>query len=77
MKSKKNIMRQKLLLKLLKERREKIGLLQSELAKKLSIPQQMVSKIESGERRLGAIEIIDYCEALGMDAGDLLKQISK
>jgi transcriptional regulator with XRE-family HTH domain len=45
------------LLSLLKEARLKAGLSQSQVAKKLGKHQSFISKCESGERRIDALEI--------------------
>lgn len=47
--------------------REKAGLTQVELAKRLTVPQSFVSKVETGERSLRAYELFDYAYALGVD----------
>ena len=47
--------------------REKAGLTQVELAKRLNVPQSFVSKVETGERSLRAYELFDYAYALGVD----------
>lgn len=60
--------RYKKLREYLKEERSKRGLLQSDLANKLGVHQQMISKIESGERRIDVVEFICIAEAIGLDA---------
>lgn len=48
------------------------GLTQQELAEQLSVPQSWVSNIESARRRLGVIEALDICSALGVDLSLLI-----
>jgi len=55
---------------LLKEARIKAGLKQSELADGLGIHQQIVSKYETGERRLDVGEVLEVCNALGLSFVD-------
>lgn len=43
------------------------GVSQVELSRRLEKPQQYVSRCEVGERRLDAVELIEWCEALGAD----------
>lgn len=57
---------QERLLKFLRDEREKAGLAQVELAKKLGVPQSCVSKVESGERRVDLVELQNICKALGI-----------
>ena len=47
--------------------RQAAGISQADLARKLGQRQQFVSKYESCERRLDAIEFIDICRALALD----------
>lgn len=47
--------------------REKSGLTQSEVAKKLKRPQSFVSKYESGERRLDLVEFLQICKVLAVN----------
>lgn len=49
---------------LLRKKREATGITQIQLAKKLNISQTIVSKIETCERRLDIIELIDICSVL-------------
>jgi transcriptional regulator with XRE-family HTH domain len=51
---------------LLKVLRTKEGLSQSDLARRLGLPQSYVSKYETGERRLDFVETVQVCEALGI-----------
>jgi transcriptional regulator with XRE-family HTH domain len=60
------------LLRLLRAGRKTAGIPQADLAKQIRKSQQFISKYESGERRLDAIEFADICYALGLDPGDLL-----
>ena len=54
----------KLLCKLLREARDKAGMTQEDVAKRLKRPQSYVSKYESGERRLDVIEFLRVTKAL-------------
>jgi transcriptional regulator with XRE-family HTH domain len=65
-------MRYRRLLKALANARKTALITQAQLARKLGKSQQFVSKYESGERRLDAIEFADICYALGLDPGDVL-----
>jgi transcriptional regulator with XRE-family HTH domain len=62
---------------LLKETRQKRGLTQIDVAKKVGRPQSFVSKYEKGERRLDVVEFLEVADALGADAGRLLKELSR
>lgn len=48
------------------------GLMQKDLADRLSVPQSFVSKYETGERRLDIIELLDICSVLGIELHDIL-----
>lgn len=56
--------------------RRTAGINQTDLAKRLGQRQQFVSKYESGERRLDAIELVDICQKLDVDATELLREIA-
>lgn len=63
------------LLELLKQQRLHKGLTQVELSKRLKTTQQYVSRCEGGQRRLDVIELLDWCEALGVDSLVLYESI--
>ena len=47
--------------RLLKALRKEAGLTQTELGVRLKQPQQVISKIERGERRLYATQLFEFC----------------
>ena len=49
----------------LKAAREDSGMTQTEVAKRLRKPQSWVSKSESGERRVDAVELGEFAKAYG------------
>jgi len=55
---------------LLREARIKAGLKQSDLAKRLGVQQQFVSKYETGERRLDVGTVLQICGALELSFVD-------
>lgn len=61
---------------LLVERRKAARLTQSSLAKILGVDQSFISKVERGERRLDAIELIFYCRALGENPANFIELLS-
>ena len=52
-------------LKYLRETREKAGLTQKDIAKRLGETQSFVSKCERGERRIDIAELREFCRAMG------------
>jgi len=53
-------------LKVLREARERAGLTQVQLARKIGETQTFVSKCERGERRIDVIELRTLCRAYGI-----------
>lgn len=53
-------------LKVLKKAREKAGLTQAQLARRIGETQTFVSKCERGERRIDVIELRAFCRAFGV-----------
>ena len=62
-----------LIMRLVNARRE-AGLSQADVAARLNHHQQFVSRYETGERRLDAIEFVDIATALGQDALSILAE---
>ena len=58
--------------KVLKKERKYHHLSQVILAKKLGIPQSFISKTEIGKRRLDIIELLEYCDAMGLTLTDFV-----
>lgn len=52
---------------LLLEARQKAGLTQRDVATRLNKPAAFPHKVEHAEREINIVELLDYCEALGLD----------
>lgn len=59
---------------LVRLRKEK-SVTQEGLGKQLNRPQSYIAKIETGERRLDAIELMEIAIALNIDVMDLLRPV--
>lgn len=64
----------KLLLALLRQARECVGMSQEQLGNKLGNTQTFVSKMERGERRIDVVEFVEFCSACGADPEDILRE---
>jgi len=62
---------------LLTAARIEADLTQAQVAAKLGRPQSFVSKYENGARQLGAIELLQICDALGGIYLDLAIKLAK
>ena len=62
---------------LLRERRFRSKLKQSELAAKLGWSQQTVSKIESGQKRVTVVELVELSRVLDFDPAAAIRRIAK
>ena len=72
-----NRKQQKALLDLLRQIRVDAGLRQVDLAKVLKLPQSVVSKYESGERRLDILELRQVCEAVGLTLKEFVAKLER
>lgn len=68
--------RYRTMIALLRKRRETIGMTQIQLAEKLNISQAVVSKIETCERRLDLIELIDVCDAMNVSIVEFFNELN-
>jgi len=66
-----------LLRHLLIKARTESGLTQTQLARILKRPQSFVSKYETGERRIDAVELLDVCKALKQDPVKILRSVNR
>lgn len=51
------------------------GFRQVDLAKKLRVPQSMISKYEVGERRIDLLELREICAALGVSLVEVVEEL--
>ena len=65
------------LVSLLREIRIEAGLTQMELAVRIERDQTFVSKYESGQRRLDALELREICQAIGMTLEEFAGRLEK
>jgi len=59
----------------LRNARVHAGLRQLDVAQKLGKPQSYVAKVESGERRIDLIEVLDLCQVVSLDPKVLIKKL--
>ena len=74
MKNNKCSKREESLRNALKVMRKTAGLNQSQLAQKLDKPQSFVSKYESGERKIDAVELIELIQCLDESPETFIKK---
>lgn len=66
-----------LLLRLLREAREKAGVTQIELAARLEQTQSFVSKIERGDRRIDVVQLRTILSALGIRLMEFMERFER
>jgi transcriptional regulator with XRE-family HTH domain len=62
---------------LIRRIRADAGVTQAELATRLGMPQSVVSKFESGERRLDILELRQVCRALDLSLAEFIRRLEK
>ena len=68
---------QEVFLSLLRQLRKGAGLRQIDIAKALHKPKTFVGAYETGARRLGVLELLDVCDALGISLGVFVREFEK
>ena len=68
--------RHKVIPAVLRQARLKLRLTQKELAEKMGVTRLFISKTESGDRNLTALELIDYCAAVEINVLALISGIT-
>lgn len=56
----------------LRTARVRLGLTQADLASKMGREQSYISKVETCERRLDVVDLMRFCDALGVPLADML-----
>ncbi|HEV7601059.1 MAG TPA: helix-turn-helix transcriptional regulator [Bradyrhizobium sp.] len=62
---------------MLVEQRKKAGLRQVDLAEKIGVYQSCVTHMESGQRRIDVLELIALGKAIGFDAAEMVRKLSR
>jgi len=65
----------RVMLRVLRETRERAGLTQVDIAAKLNVTQVFISKCEGGQRRLDLIELRAWCTAMGVLPAEFLEAV--
>lgn len=69
--------RHKALIAFVIEKRKEANMNQTDLAEALSVYQSQIARMESGQRRIDVVEILELAEIMKFDATDLLKKLLK
>jgi transcriptional regulator with XRE-family HTH domain len=69
--------RQKILITFLIEHRKAAGLTQAQLADQLGKSRSFITRLESGQRRVYVVELLELAEVLGFDAGKVVGAVRK
>jgi ribosome-binding protein aMBF1 (putative translation factor) len=69
--------RHRALAELLAKKRQDAGFRQVDLAKKLKRRQDYVSDIETGQKVMSVVELMEWAEAIGFDPQEAIKLLKK
>jgi transcriptional regulator with XRE-family HTH domain len=67
--------RHEALIAFLVQKRREAGLTQVELAARLKVYQSLIARVESGERRVDVVELIELGEVLGFDPVEAIRNL--
>lgn len=56
--------------------RKNSGMTQTELAQLLKCQQSLIARIESGQRRVDAVDLVRWAEAVGVDPAEFLSVVA-
>ena len=62
---------------MLVERRKAAGVTQKQLTKNIHLRQEIISKIETCERRIDLLELINYCGGVGISFIEFANEVYK
>ena len=65
------------LVELLISERKRAGIRQAELARRVGKTQTFVARIEAGQRRIDAIELLSLCRIIGVDPIRVVRKVLK
>jgi transcriptional regulator with XRE-family HTH domain len=60
---------------ILRQAREERGITQRQLSARLKRDKNFVQLVESGERAVDSIELLDYCKAVGLDPRKVIDKL--
>lgn len=69
--------RHRRLVELLIAERKSAGIRQAELARRVGKTQTFVARIEAGQRRIDAIELLSLCRIIGVDPIRVVRKVLK
>jgi transcriptional regulator with XRE-family HTH domain len=69
--------RHRRLVELLIAERKRAGIRQAELARRVGKTQTFVARIEAGQRRIDAIELLSLCRIIGVDPIRVVRKVLK
>ena len=59
------------------QKRNELDLTQRDLGARLSVHHTLIGKVETGDRRLDVVELLDYCKALEVDPHEVIDLMMK
>jgi len=65
------------LIEILIDARKQAGIRQAELARRVGKTQTFVARIEAGQRRIDAVELLTLCEIIGIDPVKVVRKVLK